>query len=77
MRNKIMKKSLGAKTLMFPTPVWVIGTYDKDGKPNAMTAAWAGICCSDPPLSCGFPQKSDLFLFLYYGTESFYGECSV
>ncbi len=44
-----MKKSLGARTLAFPTPVWVVGTYDQDGKPNAMTAAWAGICCSKPP----------------------------
>ncbi|MDD1769746.1 MAG: flavin reductase family protein [Methanomassiliicoccales archaeon] len=44
-----MKKSLGAKTLLFPTPVLVIGTYDKNGRPNAMTAAWGGISCSDPP----------------------------
>ena len=44
-----MKKSLGARTLVSPTPVWVIGSYDKDGKPNVMTAAWVGICCSKPP----------------------------
>jgi flavin reductase (DIM6/NTAB) family NADH-FMN oxidoreductase RutF len=44
-----MKKSLGAKTLVYPTPVFVVGTYDKAGKPNAMTAAWCGICCSQPP----------------------------
>jgi flavin reductase (DIM6/NTAB) family NADH-FMN oxidoreductase RutF len=44
-----MKKSLGAKTLAYPTPVWLVGTYDKDGKPNVMTAAWAAICCSKPP----------------------------
>ncbi len=44
-----MKKSFGAKTLAFPTPVWVVGTYDKEGKPNIMTAAWGGICCSNPP----------------------------
>jgi len=44
-----MKKSLGARTLIYPTPVWVVGTYDADGKPNLMTAAWAGICCSEPP----------------------------
>ena len=44
-----MKKSLGARTLAFTTPVWVIGTYDEQGKPNAMTASWAGICCSKPP----------------------------
>jgi flavin reductase (DIM6/NTAB) family NADH-FMN oxidoreductase RutF len=48
--NRIrMKKSLGAKALLYPTPVFVIGTYDKAGKPNAMTAAWGGICCSQPP----------------------------
>jgi len=44
-----MKKSLGAATIILPTPTWVVGTYDKDGKANVMTAAWGGICCSDPP----------------------------
>jgi len=44
-----VKKSLGAKTLVYPTPVFVVGTYDEQGKPNAMTAAWGGICCSSPP----------------------------
>jgi len=44
-----MKHSLGANTLASPTPVWIIGTYDKKGKPNIMTAAWVGICCSKPP----------------------------
>ncbi|MBF0550320.1 MAG: flavin reductase family protein [Deltaproteobacteria bacterium] len=44
-----MKKSMGAKTLVYPTPAWVIGTYDQEGKPNVMTAAWSSICCSQPP----------------------------
>jgi len=44
-----MKKSFGAGTLAFPTPVWLVGSYDKDGKPNVMTIAWGGICCSTPP----------------------------
>jgi flavin reductase (DIM6/NTAB) family NADH-FMN oxidoreductase RutF len=44
-----MKRSLGARTLAFTTPVWVIAVYDERGKPNAMTASWAGICCSRPP----------------------------
>ena len=44
-----MKKSVGAKPFAYPTPVFVVGTYDKAGKPNVMTAAWAGICCSSPP----------------------------
>ena len=44
-----MMKSLGAKTLIYPAPVLVVGTYDKAGKPNVMTASWGGICCSQPP----------------------------
>jgi len=44
-----MKRSLGAKTIVYPTPVFVVGTYDKGGRPNIMTAAWGGICCSKPP----------------------------
>jgi flavin reductase (DIM6/NTAB) family NADH-FMN oxidoreductase RutF len=44
-----MKRSLGARTLAFTTPVWVIATYDEHERPNAMTASWAGICCSRPP----------------------------
>ena len=44
-----MKKSLGAKTLVYPTPVFVVGTYDAAGKANVMTASWGGICCSQPP----------------------------
>ncbi len=45
----MMKKSIGANTILYPTPVLIVGTYDKDGKPNGMTAAWGGICCSKPP----------------------------
>jgi flavin reductase (DIM6/NTAB) family NADH-FMN oxidoreductase RutF len=45
----LMKKSLGANTIVPTTPVWVVGTYDKEGKPNVMTAAWGGVCCSKPP----------------------------
>jgi flavin reductase (DIM6/NTAB) family NADH-FMN oxidoreductase RutF len=41
--------SLGANTIAPITPVWVVGTFDHAGKPNVMTAAWAGICCSQPP----------------------------
>jgi len=44
-----MKKPIGAKTIVYPTPVLIVGTYGKDGKPNIMTAAWGGICCSVPP----------------------------
>jgi flavin reductase (DIM6/NTAB) family NADH-FMN oxidoreductase RutF len=44
-----MKRSLGARTLIYPTPVLVVGTFDKAGNPDVMTASWGGICCSQPP----------------------------
>lgn len=44
-----MKKSLGAKTIVYPAPVFVVGSYDRQGKPNVMTASWGGLCCSSPP----------------------------
>jgi len=44
-----MKKSIGAQSLVYPAPVFVVGTYDLEEKPNVMTAAWGGICCSVPP----------------------------
>lgn len=44
-----MKRSIGAKTLIYPAPTWIVGSYDNQGKPNGMVAAWGGICCSEPP----------------------------
>jgi flavin reductase (DIM6/NTAB) family NADH-FMN oxidoreductase RutF len=44
-----MKKSFGAQTMAFPNPVWCIGSYDTGDRPNLMTVAWGGICCSKPP----------------------------
>jgi len=41
-------KSLGAKTAASPTPAWIVATYDKKGRANAMTAAWCGISNSNP-----------------------------
>ena len=38
-----MRKSFGKKNFLYPMPVLIIGTYDKDGNPNAMNAAWGGI----------------------------------
>ncbi|WP_306536222.1 flavin reductase family protein [Geobacter sp.] len=44
-----MKVSLGAKPLALPTPAWLVGTYDADGRPNIATVAWCGVCCTEPP----------------------------
>lgn len=35
-------KSFDAKPWVAPQPVLIIGTYDKEGKANAMNAAWGG-----------------------------------
>ena len=42
------KRSLGAQPLLYPEPAFLVSTYDADGKPNVMTAAWGGICGSVP-----------------------------
>lgn len=42
-------RSLGPRALLYPTPVVVVGSYDGAGRPNVMTAAWAGVACSQPP----------------------------
>ena len=38
-----MRKNFGPKTALYPMPVLIIGSYDENGKPNAMNAAWGGI----------------------------------
>lgn len=35
-------KNFKPKAWMLPQPVLIIGTYDEDGTPNAMNAAWGG-----------------------------------
>ena len=50
-----MRKNFGVQTWLYPMPVLIIGTYDENGKPDAMNAAWDGIhdtnqigVCIDP-----------------------------
>ena len=38
-----MRKNFGPKTACYPMPVYIIATYNADGTPNAMNAAWGGI----------------------------------
>lgn len=56
-----MKKSLGKKTILFPSPVLIVCSYAADGTPNAMNVAWGGIACSEPPavaISVREPRKT-------------------
>ena len=38
-----MRKNFGAKTWTYPEPVFILATYNEDGTPDAMNAAWGGI----------------------------------
>ena len=38
-----MRKNFGAKPWTYPQPVFILATYNEDGTPNAMNAAWGGI----------------------------------
>ena len=42
-----MKKNFGAKAWLYPMPVLIIGSYDEEGRANAMNAAWGGISLED------------------------------
>lgn len=47
-----MRKNFGAKPILYPEPVLIIGTYDENGTPNAMNAAWGGISEEDEISIC-------------------------
>ena len=38
-----MRKNFGPKPILYPQPVFIIASYDEEGTPNAMNAAWGGI----------------------------------
>lgn len=38
-----MRKNFGSKPWFYPSPVLIIGTYDENGKADAMNAAWGGL----------------------------------
>ena len=43
LRRETNEKRLGPQSLVIPEPVLIIGTYNEDGTPNAMNAAWGGV----------------------------------
>lgn len=51
-RNTTMRKNFGAKTWLYPMPVLIVGTYDENGKPNAMNAAWGGVYDTNQIMVC-------------------------
>lgn len=53
-----MRKNLGVKPYLFPQPVMIIGTYDQEGRPNAMNAAWGGIVDTNQIIICLSSHKT-------------------
>lgn len=47
-----MRTNFGAKPILYPQPVFIIGSYDKNGDPDAMNAAWGGISESNEISMC-------------------------
>lgn len=47
-----MKKNLKAKAYVYPLPVLIVGTYDENGVPDAMNAAWGTVCDSAQVVIC-------------------------
>lgn len=47
-----MRKNFGTKSWFYPLPVLIIGTYDENGAPNAMNAAWGGLYDADKVVLC-------------------------
>lgn len=47
-----MRKNFGARTWLYPMPVLIVGTYDENGIPNAMNAAWGGIYDTNQVMVC-------------------------
>lgn len=47
-----MRKNFGAKPWLYPLPVLIVATYDQAGVPDAMNAAWGGLCDADKVMLC-------------------------
>ena len=47
-----MRKNFGAKSWLYPMPVLIVGTYDENGTPNAMNAAWGGVYDTNQVMVC-------------------------
>ena len=67
--------NFGAKPNMYPLPVLIIATYDKDGNPDAMNAAW-GVVTDFNEISISMGDHKTTFIFPKYGSSiGFRGDC--
>ena len=47
-----MRKDFGVKTWLYPQPVLIVGSFDEQGRPDAMNAAWGAIYDNDQVVLC-------------------------
>ena len=47
-----MRKDFGVRAWTYPQPVFILATYNQDGTPNAMNAAWGGVSGADELTIC-------------------------
>lgn len=64
-----MRKEFAVKPIALPQPVFIIGTYDKDGTPNAMNAAWG---CHNEMDQMMFALAKGIRRLRIFGDESLY-----
>ncbi|MEL3908384.1 MAG: flavin reductase family protein [Treponemataceae bacterium] len=53
-----MRKNLGAKPILYPQAVFIVGSYDEEGNANAMNVAWGGVADSNKIFMCISNHKS-------------------
>lgn len=68
--------------MVYPMPVFILGTYGKDGTPNAMNAAWGGITEENEITVCVSADHKTTENFLHRGaftvsmaTANYVAEC--
>ena len=77
-----MRKNFGAKPILYPQPVFIIATYNEDGTPNAMNAAWGGVSEENQVSICvsaGHKTTENILarkaFTVSMGTEDYAAEC--
>ena len=77
-----MRKNFGVKNWLYPMPVFIVGSYDENGGPNAMNAAWGGIydtnlvmvCLADDHKTTENIKKSGAFT-ISFATSAMVASC--
>ena len=57
-----MKKSLSAKTIVYPTPVFIVGTYDKAGKTKCDECGIGVSAVQKSALCCDFCKEGYVYV---------------